>query len=131
MRDISSQGRQVSPRSRRLEVMETRGGEGVACLSRAPRSFLCRYVQAPATQVKPEDKSVIKKTATETCEINALKRSRPRSNDATATRTWLKSEFAFWLSVFISVIHTHLLCQMYGKLEFEFQGTIFNFSKSN
>ena len=66
-----------------------------ACLSRAPRSFLCRYVQAPTTQVKPEDKSVIKKTATEACEINTLKRSRPRSKDATATRTWLKSEFAF------------------------------------
>ena len=45
--------------------------------------------------VKPEDKSVIKKTATEACEISTLKRSRPRSKDATATRTWLKSEFAF------------------------------------
>ena len=32
-------------------------------------------VQAPTTQVKPEDKSVIKKTATEACEINTLKRS--------------------------------------------------------
>ena len=69
-------------------------GEGVACLSRAPRSFLCRYVQAPTTQVKPEDKSVIKKTATEACEINTLKRGLPKSNDATATRRWLKSEFA-------------------------------------
>ena len=69
--------------------------EGVACLSRAPLSFLCRYVQAPTTQVKSEDKSVIKKTATEACEINTLERSRPKSNDAIATRTWLKSEFAF------------------------------------
>ena len=69
-------------------------GEGIACLSRAPRCFLCRYVQAPTTQVKPEDKSVIKKTVTEACEINTLKRGLPKSNDATATRTWLKSEFA-------------------------------------
>ena len=65
-------------------------GEGVACLSRAPRSFLCRYIQAPATQVK--DTSVIKKTATEACEINTIKQGRLKSNDATATRTWLKSE---------------------------------------
>ena len=46
-------------------------------------------------QVKPEDKSVIKKTVTEACEINTLKRGLPKSKDATATRTWLKSEFAF------------------------------------
>ena len=36
------------------------------------------------------------------------------------------------LSVFIAIIPTYLLCQMYANLtEFEFQGTIFKFRKQN
>ena len=58
------QGQVILP-SRRLEVMGIKKNG-------APRSFLCRYVQAPTTQVKPEDKFVIKKTATEACEIHTL-----------------------------------------------------------
>ena len=53
------------------------------------------------------------------------------SNDATAPRTSLKRWICV-LSVFIAIIPTYLLCQMYAHLpKFEFQGTILNFRKRN
>ena len=52
-----------------------------------------------------------------------------RSNDAAATRTSPKT-WIWVLSVFIAIIPTDLLCQMYANpSEFEFQGTIFKSRK--
>ena len=54
-----------------------------------------------------------------------------RSNDATATRTSLKKRICV-LSVFIAIIHTHLLCQLQANPpEAEFQGTIAKLKKRN
>ena len=54
-----------------------------------------------------------------------------RSNDATATRTSLKKWICVLL-VFIAIIPTYSLCQVHANPpEFEFQRTIFNFTKRN
>ena len=57
----------------------------------------------------------------EACEINTLKHDRPKSNDATATRTWLKSEFAFFQYLTRLFILTYFV-KCSGSLDLNFKG---------
>ena len=57
----------------------------------------------------------------EACEINTLKHGRPKSNDATATRTWLKSEFAFFQSLTRLFILTYFV-KCSGSLDLNSKG---------
>ena len=78
----------------------------------------------PSARMQVKDKSVIKKTATEACEIITLKHGRPKSNDATATRTWLKSEFAFFQSLTRLFIITYFV-KCSGSLDLNSKGRNF------
>ena len=57
----------------------------------------------------------------EACEINTLQHGRPKSNDATATRTWLKSEFAFFQSLTRLFILTYFV-KCSGSLDLNSKG---------